>query len=92
VQQKVGILDALGDALVGEQFADVVAIQKFRKLFGGDVGVDRHVVSRFRSSLAPCGPSDANFGIKGTLQMIFDSSAAYGFEVPITLAANSEEL
>src|SRR5450432_1972818 len=42
VQQEVGILDAFGDALVGQQFADLVKIQKFRKLVGGDVGVDRH--------------------------------------------------
>ena len=42
VQQEVGILDALGDALVGQQFADVVTLQKLRKLVGGDVGVDRH--------------------------------------------------
>ena len=42
VHQEVGILDALGDALVGQQFADVVTLQKFRKVFGGDVGVNRH--------------------------------------------------
>src|SRR6266404_5904267 len=44
VQQEVGILDALGDALVGQQLADVVCPQKFRKLVGGDVGVNRHGV------------------------------------------------
>ena len=42
VQQEVGILDALGDALVGQQFADVVMLKEFRKLVGGDVGVNRH--------------------------------------------------
>src|SRR5260370_195692 len=42
VQQEVGILDALGDALVGQEFADVVLVQEFRKFVGGDVGVDRH--------------------------------------------------
>src|SRR6266699_1531462 len=42
VQQEVGILDALGDALVGQQLANVVTPQEFRKLVGGDVGVDRH--------------------------------------------------
>src|SRR5258706_8374785 len=42
VQQEVGILHALGDALVGQQFADVVSDEEFRKLVGGDVGVDRH--------------------------------------------------
>ena len=42
MQQEVGILDALGDALVGEQLADVVACQELREVFGGDVGVNRH--------------------------------------------------
>src|SRR5262249_54833087 len=42
VQQEVGILDAFGDALVGQQFADVVTLEEFRKLIGGDVGVNRH--------------------------------------------------
>ena len=42
VQQEIGILDALGDALVGEQLADVVIAEKLRKLVGGDVGIDRH--------------------------------------------------
>src|SRR3984893_16861556 len=42
VQQEVGILDALGDALVGQQLADVVMGQKSRQLLGGDVGVNRH--------------------------------------------------
>src|SRR5665213_4020017 len=42
VQQEVGVLDALGDALVGQQFADAVRRQEFRKLVGGDVGINRH--------------------------------------------------
>src|ERR1700681_3545401 len=42
VQQEVGVLDSLGDALVGQKLADVVMAQQFRKLFGGDVGVNRH--------------------------------------------------
>ena len=42
MQQEVGILDALGDALVGEQLADVVAFEELREVFGGDVGVNRH--------------------------------------------------
>src|SRR6266851_4058300 len=42
VQQEIGIFHALGDALVGQQFADVVTAQKLRKLVGGDVGVNRH--------------------------------------------------
>ena len=42
MQQEVGILDALGDALVGQQFAEIVTAEEFRKLVGGDVGVNRH--------------------------------------------------
>ncbi len=42
MQQEIGILDALGDALVGQQFAEIVMPQEFRKLVGGDVGVNRH--------------------------------------------------
>ncbi len=42
VEQIVGILHAFGDALVGEHFADVVRGEEIRKLFGGDVGVNRH--------------------------------------------------
>ncbi len=52
VQQEVGVLDALGDALVGEQFADVVSAEEVRKLVGGNVGVDRHV-KLFRSRFGP---------------------------------------
>jgi len=35
VQQEIGILDAFGDAFVGQQFADVVTVEEFRKLVGG---------------------------------------------------------
>src|SRR6188472_1278089 len=49
VQQIVGVLDAFGDALVGQYLADIVGFQKICKLLGGDVGVDRHLVSPFRS-------------------------------------------
>src|ERR1019366_5890984 len=44
MQQKIGILDALGDAPVGHQFADLVITQEFRKLVGGGVGGGRHDV------------------------------------------------
>ena len=44
MQQEVGILDALGDALVGQQLAEIVTAEEFRKLVGGNVGVDRHGV------------------------------------------------
>src|ERR1700716_2329303 len=42
VQQEIVIFHALGDALVGQQFADVVMAQNLRKLAGGDVGIYRH--------------------------------------------------
>src|SRR5215510_6720709 len=39
------------------------------------------LVSRFRSSQTRAGPSDAHFGIKGTLEL-FDFWCGFGFEVP----------
>ena len=57
VQQEVGILDALGDALVGQQFAEIVGLEEFRKLVGGDVGVNRH-----RDYSAASGRSDRGSG------------------------------
>src|ERR1044072_7406425 len=42
VQQEIGVLDALGDALVGQQFAELVTVEKLCKLVGGDVGIHRH--------------------------------------------------
>ncbi len=42
VDQKIGILDALGDALVGLQFAKIVAREKRRERFGRNIGVDGH--------------------------------------------------
>ena len=44
VDEEIGILHALGDALVGEQIAEIVLLQEIRKLVGGNVGVDRHAV------------------------------------------------
>ena len=57
MQQEVGILHALGDALVGQQFAEIVGFEEFRKLFGGDVGVNRH-----RDYSAASGRSDRGSG------------------------------
>ncbi len=57
MQQEVGILDALGDALVGQQFAEIITAQEFRKLVGGDVGVNRH-----RSYSAASGRSERGNG------------------------------
>jgi hypothetical protein len=42
VHEEVGILHALGNALIGEQFADVVAGEESRQLFGGDISVNGH--------------------------------------------------
>ncbi len=42
MDQKIRILDALGDALVGQQLADVVAGEKAREVFRRDIGIDRH--------------------------------------------------
>src|SRR5579871_4235776 len=61
VHEKVRILDALGDALVGEQVADVVTLQERRELFSGDVGVDRHRMSRISVSAHPRGRGDPAF-------------------------------
>ena len=44
VQQIVGVLDALGDALVGQQLADVVAGDEVSQLVVGNFGVDGHGV------------------------------------------------
>ena len=45
VHDVVGVLDALGDALVGEQLAQPVAGDEGRELLVGDFGVDGHGVS-----------------------------------------------
>jgi hypothetical protein len=45
VNQEIGILDALGDALVGQQRAEIVAGQKAREIVGADVGIDRQTYS-----------------------------------------------
>ena len=46
VDQEIGVLDPLGDALVGEQLADVVAGQEGLELLRRNVGIDRHHVLR----------------------------------------------
>src|SRR5262249_25622855 len=61
VHQEVGILDALGDALVGEQFADVVTSKEFRKLFGCDVGVNRHGKTYAASGRTERGSGNTSF-------------------------------
>ena len=43
MHQEIGILYAFSDALVGQQFADVVSRKKAGKIFRRNVGVDRHV-------------------------------------------------
>jgi hypothetical protein len=42
VNEEVRVLDAFGDTLVGQEFADVVAGEKAREIVGRDVGIDSH--------------------------------------------------
>ena len=42
VHQIVGVLDALGDALVGQQRAQIVAGDELSQIVVGDFGVNRH--------------------------------------------------
>ena len=42
VDEKIRVLDPFGDALVGQQLADVVAGEEGRKIFRRDIGIDRH--------------------------------------------------
>ena len=41
-EQKVGVFDALGDALEGEERAEIVGAQKRLEVGIADIGVDRH--------------------------------------------------
>src|SRR5678816_2492246 len=42
LQIEIGILDAFGDALEGERFADVVLLEQAFQIFKTDVGIDGH--------------------------------------------------
>ena len=42
MDQKIRVLDAFGDALVGQQLADVVAGEEAGEVFRRDIGVNRH--------------------------------------------------
>ena len=42
VDQKIRVLDALGDALVGHELADVVTGEEGGEVFRRDIGIDRH--------------------------------------------------
>jgi hypothetical protein len=42
MEQEVGVLDTLGDALEGQELPDVVAREMGRELLGGDIGIDGH--------------------------------------------------
>ena len=55
VDQEVRVLDPLGDALVGEQLADVVAGEKGREVFRRDVRIDGHLYSAASVSLSTRG-------------------------------------
>jgi hypothetical protein len=43
MDQKIGVLDAFGDALVREQIADVVTGEKGLEVLRRDIGIDRHL-------------------------------------------------
>src|SRR5579883_3387962 len=53
-QEKIRVLDALGDALAGDHFADVVIADEGRELLVTDVRVDRHGAATLRPQLR-CG-------------------------------------
>jgi hypothetical protein len=58
MDQEVRVLDALGDAFIGKEFADVVAGEEGREVFRRDIGVNRHESLQrlaFAASL-PCVP------------------------------------
>ena len=42
VDQEIGVLDPLGDALVGQEFAKIIAGEKSGQVLRGDIGVDGH--------------------------------------------------
>ena len=42
MNQKIRVLDALGDALVGQKLADVVTGEELAEVFRRDVGIDSH--------------------------------------------------
>ena len=42
VDQKIRVLDAFGDALIGKKLTDVVAGKERREVFRRDVGIDGH--------------------------------------------------
>src|SRR4051794_9249064 len=46
VDQKIGVFDALGNALVGPKVADVVARQEGGEFFRRNVGIDGHQTLR----------------------------------------------
>src|SRR3546814_1072367 len=50
VDQVIAVLDALGDALGRDQFADVVARQERRQRFGGNMRVDGQALPLSRSA------------------------------------------
>ena len=45
MDQIIGVLDALGDALVGEQRAQIVAGNECGQIVVGDFGIDGHAAS-----------------------------------------------
>ena len=55
VDEKIRILDAFGDALVGQQLADVVTGEERPEVFRRDIGIDRHENLQRDAALARAG-------------------------------------
>src|SRR5262249_3763930 len=55
MEQKIGVLDALGDPLIGQQIADVVVRKEFLQVLRDNVGIDRHRASYSAASLPRSG-------------------------------------
>ena len=53
VEEVVGVLDPLGDALEGEHGAEVVGLEEPRQLLVRDFGVDRHAPLRSARAHSP---------------------------------------
>ena len=58
VQQEIGVLDPFGNALVGQQGADIVAGEELLEFLVGDIGIDGH--GRTRCPPVPEGYSAAS--------------------------------
>ena len=60
MQQIVGVLDPLGDPLVGEEFAEIVVAEIGLQLLDGDIRIDRHPApGRLYSAAVPAALSSS---------------------------------